>query len=183
MNARTSPRKASSRSLNLRSIIASASYDLEQASRALAAADAHGDDGVFDAAPFALDQRVPGHACARHAVGVTDGDRSAIDVEAIHWDAEPVAAVDDLAGEGLVQLPQADVLEVHARSLEETRHGEHGADAHLVGLTTGHRQSAIDAHRREAAARRLLVGHEHACAGAVGELTGVACRDELVIAA
>src|SRR6058998_3130618 len=55
--------------------------DLEQARGAHAAADAHGDDGVFGLAPAALDQGVAGQARPSHAIGVTDRDRAAIDVE------------------------------------------------------------------------------------------------------
>jgi hypothetical protein len=38
--------------------------NLEQPRRALSAADAHGDDDIFRAAPLAFDQRVAGHARA-----------------------------------------------------------------------------------------------------------------------
>jgi hypothetical protein len=37
--------------------------NLKKARRTHAAADAHGADHVFDAAPFAFDQRVTDHAC------------------------------------------------------------------------------------------------------------------------
>ena len=60
-----------------------ASRDLEQAGGALAATDAHRDDGIFRAASLAFDQRVAGHACAAHAVGMADRDGATIDVEAI----------------------------------------------------------------------------------------------------
>src|SRR5580704_10582605 len=59
------------------------SQHLEKTGGAHAAADAHGHDDVLDAAAFALDQRVPDQARARHAVGVADRDRAAIDIVAL----------------------------------------------------------------------------------------------------
>src|SRR3546814_3058573 len=70
--------------------------------RALAAADAHGDDGIFDAAALALDQRVADAACARHAERVADRDRAAVDVERFMGDAERVAAIEHLHRERFV---------------------------------------------------------------------------------
>ncbi len=143
-----------------------------------AAADAHRHHDVLDAAPLALDQRMAGQARAAHAVGVADRDRAAVDVELVVVDAEPVAAVDHLHGEGLVQLPEADVVDLEAVRLEELRHGEHRADAHLVRIAAGDRDAAIDAERREVALARELRLHQHAGAGAVGKLRGVAGGDE-----
>src|SRR5881296_3502762 len=104
------------------------SANLEQAGRAHAAADAHGADDVTGAAALALDQRVADHARAAHAVRMADGDRAAVDVELLHRDAELVAAVDDLHGERLVQLPEIDLIHSEAEALEESRHGEDGPD-------------------------------------------------------
>ena len=52
----------------------------------------------------------------RHAVGMADGDRAAVDVEPIVGDAEPVAAVDHLHRERFVQLPEIDVARPSGRS-------------------------------------------------------------------
>jgi len=49
---------------------------------------------------------------------VADGDRAAVDVEQLVGNAQLVAAVDYLHGEGLVQLPQADVVHLQAVALE-----------------------------------------------------------------
>src|ERR1700693_6137116 len=68
------------------------SIDLEQAGGAHAAADAHGDDAVFRAAALALDQDVAGHAGTRHAVGMADGDGTALHVEALRGNGEAGAA-------------------------------------------------------------------------------------------
>src|SRR5882762_9453690 len=88
------------------------SGDLEQRRGALAAADAHGDDDVAHAASLAFDQRVAGEPRAAHAIGMADGDGAAVDVEALHRDAESIAAIDDLDGEGLVELPEADIVDL-----------------------------------------------------------------------
>src|SRR3546814_7131760 len=50
---------------------------------------------------------------------------------------------------GLVQLPQVDVVDLEAVPLQQPRHREHRADAHLVGLAAGDRQAAVDAERSE----------------------------------
>src|SRR5713101_1776181 len=84
---------------------------LEQAGGAHAAADAHRADDELGAPPLALDQCVPDHPRPRHAVGMADRDRAAIDVELVIGDAEPVSAIDHLAGERLVQFPQIDVVD------------------------------------------------------------------------
>src|SRR6185295_14444158 len=88
----------------------SLSDDLEQPRGAHAAADAHGDHHVLRAAAPALDQRVAGEARARHAVGMAERDRAAVHVQLVVRDADAVAAIDHLDGEGLVQLPEVDVL-------------------------------------------------------------------------
>src|SRR5580765_2179025 len=118
------------------------SRHLEQARRAHASPDAHGHHDVFRAAPLALDERVAGQPCPGGAVGVAHRDRSTVDVEALVGDAQAVAAIDHLHGKGFVQLPQADVLDLKARALEQLRHREHRPDSHLVGLAARHRETA-----------------------------------------
>ena len=129
--------------------------DLEQARAAHAAADAHGDHHVLGAAALAFLQDVAGQARAGHAEGVADGDGAAVDVVLLRVDAQLVAAVEALAGEGLVQLPKVDVVDLQAVAFQEARDGEHRADAHLVGLAAGDRPALEDAHGRQAAALRL----------------------------
>src|SRR5271166_4677738 len=134
---------------------------LEQPSRALTTANAHRYHDEFCAPSLALDQRVPGHPRARHAIRMPDRDRAAIDVQPVRIDAEPVAAIDHLAGECLVQLPQSDVVHPKPVLVQQLRDGEHRADAHLVRRAAGHRHTAIDAQRVQAAALCLLRLHEH----------------------
>ena len=66
---------------------------------------------------------------------------------------------------------------------EQARHREDRADAHLVRLAAGGDEAAEDAERLEAALGRFLVAHDHAGAGAVGELAGVAGGDGKTFAA
>src|SRR6476660_5792792 len=70
--------------------------NLEQASRAHAAADAHRDDDTLDAAGLARDERVPDEPLAGHAVGMSDSDGAAVHVQAVLRNPEPIAAVDHL---------------------------------------------------------------------------------------
>src|SRR5262249_38234953 len=91
-----------------------ASVDLEEPGGSHAAADAHGDDAALRLAAFAFDQDVAGHARAAHAVGMADRNRAAVDVENLLRNAEAVAAVERLARERLVQLPQIDVIHLQA---------------------------------------------------------------------
>ncbi len=58
--------------------------------------------------------------------------------------------------------------------LEQARHGEDGADAHLVRLAARDREAAEDAERLDAALGRLGAVHHHAGRRAVGELRRVA---------
>src|SRR5690606_37758428 len=153
---------------------ANGSGHLEQARGALAAADAHGDHHVFDAAAPAPEQRMPDQARAADAVGMSDRDRAAVDVEALVRDAEFVHAIQHLHGEGLVEFPQADVVDGEPGPLQQLGHREHRADAHLVGLAAGDRVAAEHAQRRDAPARRGRGRHQHGGRGAVGELAGVA---------
>ena len=73
------------------------SEHVEEPGRAHAAADAHRDDDVPDAAAPSLEQRVPDKPRAAHAVGVADRDRAAVDVEPVRRNAETIAAVEGLA--------------------------------------------------------------------------------------
>src|SRR5438128_363996 len=142
-----------------------------------AAADAHGDDDVLRAAPLAFDERVAGEACARHAVGVAEGDRAAVDVQPLVRDAEPVAAVDDLHREGFVQFPQTNVFHFQPGARKQSRHGEHRADAHFVGLAAGYREAAENPERSQVALFGELRVHDDAGGGGVGELARVSGRD------
>ena len=129
------------------------------------------------AATLAFDQCVTDQPAATYAVGVADCNGTAIDIEPIIRNAELVATVNDLHGEGFVQLPQVDVFDFQAGALEQFRHGEHRTDTHFVRLTASHRKSAKHAYGCKTFAGRQLVAHDELCRGTVGELTGVARRN------
>src|SRR5579871_2436934 len=111
---------------------------------------------------------------AAHAVGMADGDRAAIDIELVIVDAELVARIEDLHRESLVELPQADIVDLEAMRLEQLRHREDGADAHLVRVAASHRYAAIDPERGEVASAGEARFHQHAGARAVRKLRSVA---------
>src|SRR5579883_1554294 len=146
---------------------------LEQPRRTHAAADAHGDDDALGAAALAFDECVTRHARAAHPIGMADRDGAAIDIVFRGIDAEPVAAIERLHGEGLVQLPEIDVVDLEAMPLEQLGHGEDRADAHLVGLAAGDDHAAIDPQRLEPALLRELSIHEHAGGRTVRELARI----------
>src|SRR3954465_9264373 len=92
--------------------------DFEQAGAALAAADAHRDDAPLGLAPAAFLQDVAGETRAGHAERMADRDRAAVDVVLLGIDAELVARIETLAGEGLVELPEIDVVDLKAMTLQ-----------------------------------------------------------------
>ena len=108
---------------------------------------------------------------------MADGNGAAVDVQALIGNPELVAAVQNLAGECLVQLPQVDVADLVAGTLEQARHRKNRPDSHFVGLAAGHREAAEDAQRLESALFGQLAVHDHHRAAAVGELAGIAGRD------
>src|SRR5439155_23456541 len=123
---------------------------LEHPGPALSAADAHRDEAVaLLAAEHLVGQRA-GQPRAGHTERMPDRDRAAVDVEPLGIDAEPVAAVDHLDGERLVQLPEIDVLDLETVPPEELRHREDRADPHLVGLAARHGEAAEDRERLDA---------------------------------
>src|SRR5579859_7275331 len=155
--------------------------NLEQPRSPHAAADAHGDDAVLGLAALALIHQVGGTAGAGHAVGMADGDRAAGDVVLRRVDAELVAAIENLAREGLVQLPDVDVVDGQAVALGEVRNRKHRADAHLLRAAAGDGHAAIGAQRLQATLLGFLALHQHHRCGAVGELAGVAGGDVLAL--
>src|SRR5208282_2766889 len=184
MNARTSARNAFSSGVKRRSMARPRCVliNLKQAGGAHAAADAHGNDCELGAAPLTLDQRVAGHARAAHAVRVADRDRAAVDVEPLLRNAEPVAAIQHLAGERLVELPQIDIADLEPLPGQQFRYGENRANAHLVRLAAGDGEAAEGAERLQPAALGELGVHDHASRRAIRELAGIAGGDPFSLA-
>src|SRR5205085_11501875 len=147
--------------LRLALIAKISAVDLEQACAALAAADAHRDDAPLRLAPAAFLQDVAGETRAGHAERVADRDRAAVDIVLLGIDAELVAGIEALAGEGFVELPEIDVLDLQAVALQELRHGVDRADAHLVRLAARRRPGDETAERIEATLLGVLGFHQN----------------------
>src|SRR6516165_12458461 len=144
--------------------------DLEEPGAALPAADAHGHHAPLGLPAPAFLQDVAGQASAGHAEGMADRDRAAVDVVFRRIDLEPIAAVQALAGERLVQLPDIDVVDLEAMPLQKFWHGEHRANTHLIRLATRDRPGHEAAHRLDAALLGILGFHQHNRGGTVGKL-------------
>ncbi|MNM68215.1 hypothetical protein D3C81_797670 [compost metagenome] len=114
---------------------------------------------------------------------MADGDRPAIDVQALGRNAQGVTAIQHLAGERFVQLPQADVVHGQAMTLEQFRNRVDRADAHLVGIAAGDGHAAIDPQRFQATFLGHFRAHQHRGRRTVGQLRGVAGGDETPLVA
>src|SRR5215468_6329756 len=116
----------------------------EETRGALASADAHRHHAVLRLAAEHLVGNGADHARAGHAEGVADGDRAAVGIELVHGDAELVLAVEHLRGEGLVQLPHADVFYLAAGALEQPRDRVQGTEEQLEGRADGYSEATED---------------------------------------
>src|SRR5260370_32359009 len=88
---------------------------------------------------------------AGHPERVADGDRAAVDVVLVGIDAKLVTGIEALAGKGLVELPNIDIVDFKTMALQQLRHRENRADAHLVRLAARRRPGDKAAERLEAA--------------------------------
>src|SRR5258706_14834928 len=95
----------------------SSAIDFKQARAALAAADAHGHDAPLCLAPTALLQDVACQPRAGHPEGMADGDRAAVDVVLFGLDTELVAGIQALAGQGFVEFPKVDIVDLQPLAL------------------------------------------------------------------
>ncbi|CAN0131068.1 unnamed protein product, partial [Chrysoparadoxa australica] len=77
------------------------------------------------------------------------------------------AAVQDLHGEGFIELPQADIVHGQAVRFQKLGHSVDRTDAHLVGVQTRHGDAAIGAQRLKAAFFSLFAFHQHRSRAAV----------------
>src|SRR4029453_16653507 len=106
---------------------------LEDAGRALAAADAHGDHAVAGPAAGQLGQELDGELGAGGAHGVAEGDGAAVDVDLVEVEAQLAEDGQGLGGEPLVELDQVNVVQAEPGQLQHLGDGHGGADAHDVG--------------------------------------------------
>src|SRR5438445_10727087 len=90
----------------------------EQAGGADSAGAAHRDNSVAGAAALAFVHQMSDATRTRHAVGMTDRNRAAGDVQSFVRDTQAVAAVKQLRGKGLVQVPEIDVFDAQSIPLK-----------------------------------------------------------------
>src|SRR5262245_48992329 len=90
----------------------------EQSRGAHAAAHAHRHHHVAYPEALARDERMTREPLPAHTERMADGDGAAVHVEPLVGNAEPVAAVEHLHGEGFVELPEADVLHRESGALQ-----------------------------------------------------------------
>src|SRR5882757_3702796 len=155
----------------------SGSAHFEQARGTLSAANAHRDHDVFHLSSSSFDQRVSHESCTGCSVRMSDSNGASVDIQTLIRDSEAVAAVENLHGEGFVELPQADVFHLDARTLQQPGYGKDGADAHFIRFASGDGEAPEDAERLDSALFRKLRVHDHAGARAIRELAGVAGSD------
>src|SRR6266852_5999976 len=103
-------------------------------------------------------------------------DRSAIDIELFHGNAETVAAVNNLNCESFVEFPKVDVVDLEVLTPEQFGNGKHRANAHFVGLAAGDLEAAKDELVRNVEFIGTLARHKKCGGGSVRELRRVPCR-------
>ncbi|MCY1232254.1 hypothetical protein D9M72_447350 [compost metagenome] len=150
--------------------------------RAHAAGGTHGHDAILGFAAASFQQDVAGLARARHAIRVTDGNRAAVDVDALQRQAKLVNAIQRLAGKGFVEFPQVDVIDGKLVAFEQARDCADRADAHFVRLHPSGGQTDEVAQRFQATPFGLAFGHHHQRRGPVRQLARIAGRHLVTLA-
>ena len=120
------------------------SSDFKQRCGPHASANTHGGHHIFYATTPPLKQNVPNLSRARHAVGVANRNGAAIHVVDFGIDPKMVAAIQNLASEGFVELPKANVAHAKTCSLQQLWNGIDRADTHLFRCVSCNCHTAID---------------------------------------
>src|SRR6202047_4575385 len=115
-------------------------------------------------------------AGAADARGRSARNRAAVDVQALVRNAEAIAAIQHLASECFIELPQIDIADSITGTVEQPRDRVNRTHAHFVGLATGNRKAAKQPQGLQAAPLGEFALHDDAGAAAVGELARVARR-------
>ena len=103
-----------------------------------------------------------------------------IDIELVVRNFQPVAAIDNLHGERLVEFPKIDVIHLQPVTMQKLWHCKHRTDTHLVRFAARNRRSTINTQRLEAAFCGHTGFHDYDRRCAVGQLTRVTGRDVAV---
>src|SRR5580704_1700737 len=109
---------------------------LEQPSRTLPAADAHGDDSVARLAPRHFVGQRSHHPRPGHAKGMANRNRSSVHIHFLRVDFQTIAAINHLYCKRFVEFPEVDVAGFHAGTLQQPRHCKNRSDAHFVRVAT-----------------------------------------------
>src|SRR5271156_4957895 len=109
---------------------------------------------------------------------MSNRNRAAIDIKQLIGNAELVAAVDNLTGEGFIEFPQADVVDFEPVAFEQLGNREYRSDSHLVRLASCYRHPAINSQRVQSALLGLFALHQDAGRDPVRELARVAGGDK-----
>ncbi|MNJ38738.1 hypothetical protein D3C77_335910 [compost metagenome] len=83
------------------------------------------------------------HARATHAIGVADGNGTAVDVEPCRVNTQGLRAIQHLAGKRLVDFPQPDIIDAQAMLTQQLGDRQHRADAHFLWRQAGHSDTTI----------------------------------------
>lgn len=153
------------------------SRDLEEAGSAHSTADAHGDDNMTHAKTLAREQSMPNETLTTHAVRMSYGNRTTVDVQTVIGNPKFVAAVQNLYREGFVELPQTNILDLQTCASQQFGYREDWAYAHLIGLTTSDGEASEYAERFGTDTLCLSGTHDHARTGSIRELARIACGD------
>jgi hypothetical protein len=113
---------------------------------------------------------------------MAQGDGAAVDVDPRRIEAQLAHAGDRLAGEGLVELDEVDLLDGQPGPLERLARGRHRAHAHDRWMHPGHGRADHAGQRSEAQGTCPLRGHQHQRSRAIVDARGVAGRDRALFA-
>src|SRR5260370_23083442 len=102
---------------------------------------------------LSIEQEVAGRARTGYPIGMAYRVRAAVDVELVRIDAESVSAINHLDRIGFVQLPQIDIVDFQAVSLQKPRYRNHRSDPHLVRLDARGHEAAEKAQGLDALLR------------------------------
>src|SRR5690554_6087226 len=111
---------------------------LKQSCNSLSTSDAHANDGVAATGACQLMDRLDDENGAGRADGVPKGDAAAVGVDPGGVDIQVLDNRQCLSGEGLVELPEVDLLAGDAGRCQQLLDGRYGPDAHVARVDADH---------------------------------------------